>query len=67
MKQYILSGVTKGDSSVVLGAYSSFNEMQRALNKYHSTSTHLRYYFYDVVKLDADAMWTNQQMIISPK
>jgi hypothetical protein len=64
---YILSGVTSGNESVVLGVYHSIEEMQSALNEWHTSIFQLSHYFFDVKHPDQPLNWSNDQQALYPK
>jgi hypothetical protein len=64
---YILSGVTSGNGSVVLGVFDSIKEMQSALDEWHTTIFQLSHYFFDVKQPGQPLDWTNDQQALYPK
>lgn len=61
---YILSMETQGRGPVVIGAYTSPENMSAALAIWRKENTHYTddHFFYDVKLPDEEAEWSNAQM-----
>ena len=63
---FILSGVISVNESSVLGIFDSIEEMQSALNEWHTTGPPLSHYFFDVKQPGQPLDWINDQQALYP-